>query len=396
MKWNCSPPLLNHKRWLSAWSALLVICLVAVSGQAWAASAFSLGDFSSGTVYTTAACGSTLFVGGAFTGKIAKVDMTTGARLPFAFVPDGDVKALAVDCSAQKLWVGGSFAAPRHNLALVDFDGTLIKPYFPQMSGAVSALVLSSTQLWAGGRFLKADGVERRGVAAFDRTTYALQPFNISVNGKMYPYTNPRSPNAVAEDSFTPTGETRAIALSPDEQSVYVAGNAWYNGVLYERRYQISDATPLSWLSPSSQGGYHEVWALAVQPNGTVAIGEGGNPGRVTVTAPDFTVLRQYTGNGNQQALAWNPDGSLWSGGHNQAGTDALGNPPGSFVGCTHLQRIVNPASPDATIDCAAYAARGGSGPWTLLSTSAGLVVGGDLSRLAGVSTAGLGVLLWP
>ena len=90
----------------------------------------------------------------------------------FALLPDGN----------GGVFIGGQFSRvgqfPRQTLAHIFADGTVDPSWAPSADGPVTALALENQMLYIGGSFFSVNGVERWRLAAVDRTTGNLIPWN--------------------------------------------------------------------------------------------------------------------------------------------------------------------------------------------------------------------------
>ena len=80
------------------------------------------------------------------------------------------------------IYIGGQFSRvgqfPRQSLAHILSDGTVDPSWAPTADGPVTALTLENQRLYIGGSFFSVNGVERWRLAAVDRTTGDLAPWN--------------------------------------------------------------------------------------------------------------------------------------------------------------------------------------------------------------------------
>ena len=139
-----------------------------------------------GEVKALAVSGSTAYLGGNFsrigpyTGSSALFDSATGdVRKPWPEV-DGLVNAIASDGSGG-WYLGGDFRAvagvPRTDLAHVLPDRTLDPSFAPSTNGSVRALAVSGDTVFAGGLFTTANGIGRGHLAGFSRADGTLTGF---------------------------------------------------------------------------------------------------------------------------------------------------------------------------------------------------------------------------
>jgi len=137
-----------------------------------------------GKVYAMVASsdGSTLYVGGSFTGGLAILDPTTGQPKGTQVTSDGEVHSLYLD--GATLYVGGQFqklgGANRKMMARLSTTSLTVDPAFaPQfVGGMVDAIDISPdhTRLYAGGRFTTLNNVAVGKVVAVNQTNGALDP----------------------------------------------------------------------------------------------------------------------------------------------------------------------------------------------------------------------------
>src|SRR3954447_21825678 len=134
-----------------------------------------------GGVHAVATDGSTVYVGGAFTGGVAALDALTGA-LKWRGNANGDVRALALNGS--HLLLGGAFTtvggATHRKLASVNAaTGAVDAAFKPAPGGTVRDIVVANGIAYYGGQFTN--------LGAVDPTTGAAVPgFNVSTNGQVY------------------------------------------------------------------------------------------------------------------------------------------------------------------------------------------------------------------
>ncbi|MCX6390383.1 MAG: delta-60 repeat domain-containing protein [Solirubrobacterales bacterium] len=175
----------------------------------------------SGIVRTIAVSGSSVYLGGSFSGvnsvngsatrnRAAKVDATNGT-VDSSWNPNlkDTVYSIAVDGSS--VYVGGSFngaksvngTTTRNNVAKVDTtNGTVDGSWNPNPSSTINALVVSGSSVYLGGASSQAGGVVRNSAAAID-SNGALTSWNPNLTGSV-------------------------LAIAVDGSSVYLGGD--FNG----------------------------------------------------------------------------------------------------------------------------------------------------------------------
>lgn len=205
----------------------------------------------------------TLYVGGDFAelngqprGRLAAVDATTGALLPFDGELDGTVNA--IEASATTLYIGGGFTqakgTPRRSLAAYDIAAGTLTAWDPSMSGfgVARALQLVSTTLYVGGTFESIGGAPRLNLAALDTLT--------NTNNA-----TPWDPQATSTvNALEVVGPTLVVGGVFDKLSGAIR--------LHLGAYAITTGTLLNW-TPNPN---HNVGALASNPGGT-AVHVGGD-----------------------------------------------------------------------------------------------------------------------
>ncbi|MTA78548.1 MAG: hypothetical protein F2520_09825, partial [Actinobacteria bacterium] len=154
---------------------------------------------------------STLYIGGSFTsitpvggsatprGRLAAISAdTTGTLTSWAPSVDGTVSALKV--FGIQVYVGGNFtsmsggvgaAKPRSSLGLVGTEGVgTLRDWAPAVSGSVSTIEASSSDLLIGGKFSSVTpaggtATSRDNIASLARTGGSLNNWNLSADGEV-------------------------------------------------------------------------------------------------------------------------------------------------------------------------------------------------------------------
>ena len=182
-----------------------------------------------GVVWKTAVVGRTVYAVGSFTkarpagtavGSTAEVtrshvlafDLVTGELLPFAPVLDAQALTVKASPDGSRIYIGGDFRSVngvvRNRLAAFDTaTGALDTSFAPSASAQVRALAVTASTVYAGGVFGNAGGtgsasVTRKRLAAFSRSTGALLPWA-----------------PTADDD-----QVEALVASPDGSRVVVGG----------------------------------------------------------------------------------------------------------------------------------------------------------------------------
>lgn len=165
--------------------------IVAFDRESGAATGFSAS--SSGAVTALMATDSHLLAGGQFTSVngrprrgAAALDLSSRRATNFKPNVTGTVNAIAADEGAA--YVAGNFRAVTTTtrfLAAFDALSSLPLPWDPKPNAEVTALALSGSTLYVGGRFTLVDGQPRSHLAAVDTLTGALSPLQttLSLNG---------------------------------------------------------------------------------------------------------------------------------------------------------------------------------------------------------------------
>lgn len=214
-----------------------------------------------GAVRALALSGATLYAGGDFTAidgggraHLAALDTTQTAagaiNTGWAPAPDGAVHALLLD--GTRLYAGGAFTSveglARNRLAALDTTRTSAitdTAWDPSAGGTVETLALAGGVLYAGGEFASVNGVTRRNLAALDLATGAATAWDPDANGAVRVLLWNASGNTLyAGGDFTAiAGQTRGRLAAVSAASGAVT--AWNPG---------ADG-PVHALAPSFSGG---------------------------------------------------------------------------------------------------------------------------------------------
>ncbi len=204
----------------------------------------------------------TVYFGGQFTtanggttrNYIAAASASNGTINSFDSNFDATVNSLAISPDDSTLYVGGNFTTlgttTRNRIAHITSDGSVDPDFDPTITGgAVNALVFSSTTntLYFGGTFTSVNSTGRNRIAAVNAT-----------NGDLISAFNPN-----ADD------EIKALALSSDGDTLYMGGYFMgLNSTFSTTRHRIAAVDTSTGLAtsfdPDADGG---VLALALSPD---------------------------------------------------------------------------------------------------------------------------------
>ncbi len=183
-------------------------------------------------------------VGGAARARLAGLDAATGAATTFDPGAGGEVRSLSLSDDGARLFVGGDFTtlggqARVRAGAVATATGT-VDAWNPRADASVRTVAASGTKAYVGGDFRMLNGAPRNNVAAIDAATGEVDlGWNANANAKL-----------------------RALAASPDGQTIYLGGSFFKVGGLPRDKVAAVSAatgTPTSW-KPNANG---EVRAIA-------------------------------------------------------------------------------------------------------------------------------------
>jgi hypothetical protein len=146
-------------------------------GSSWSALGNGVGDHS-GDVRALAFLGSHLYVGGVFQSPGQNIARWSGSGwLPVAGL-DGPVNALVSD-GASTLYIGGDFTGGVARLS----SSSVISPLGSGVNNGVEALALSGTSLFVGGDFTAAGGVAANSIAIWNTSAGAWSAIGSGIEG---------------------------------------------------------------------------------------------------------------------------------------------------------------------------------------------------------------------
>ncbi len=361
------------RRYAAALAALAVTLVAAPSAGASIASKPFATWQTNGRVLAIMQVGSTTYVGGKFT-QVSDHSGTThtvsnlaafnaagnwaGISLP---APSAAVKAFATDGSGT-IYFAGAFTkvggAGRNHIAAMDTSGSLIpkSSWAGAANGDVEALAVEGATLYMGGTFSTAEGAARSSLAAVALSDGTLRSWSPSVNGRVDDLAVGHGGDIVAGGFFT---SPRGYLAAFDPSSGALQG-----------AYTLS---------------YHsDVVSMAADGSGRIYLGTESNKVVAYTASGSQDWVQQF--DGNVQAITVS-DGEVIAGGHfdnvcalntNCASPIVRHHIAGLDPATGHLDTGWSP-SVNSTL-----------GVFALADTSIGLAVGGDFTKIAGVSQAHL------
>jgi hypothetical protein len=300
---------------------------------------------------------------------------------------NGNVNALAVSPADGTIIAGGDFTAVNGGVARSRLAGfapaggaATVRPWTANAGATVSALAVSGSTLYVGGKFTTIAGVARTRLAAFQ-----LGAGTLSLNGTWKP-----KAGAVVN----------ALAVAADGSGRVFAGGAFttINGAAASHFAALNGSTGA--LTPWASAPPGPVLKITVTSSRVFA-GEGGSGGQVGGYDQSSGAFRwRVQTDGDVQALAL-IGGELYVGGHfnNVCGGDGGGS-GAPFVCDTSISRrhlcSVNTATADPLGVNAASAltawnpkANSSLGVFAMLADGSRLDVGGDFTTIGGATRQG-------
>lgn len=250
-----------------------------------------------GAVNAVVVDGSTVYVGGEFSGHYAALSADTG-QLLWLGNADGTVRALALGPN-NSLLLGGEFnavggATHRKLASVTRADGTVIGSYKGAAGGTVRDIVVVNGVEYFAGAFVNHGGMAQQGLGAVDAATGTL------VTG------------------FTPSANGTVYALATDGTRLYVGGG--FTTVNGATRNQLASVTLPSgsldsWAPAKACSGNSLFWDITLGASRVYGVGRNCASVYAVDKTTGATVFRT-TANGDSQALTLAPDGLLYVGGH--------------------------------------------------------------------------------
>ncbi len=318
-----------------------------------------------GPVHAVVTAGNRIYVGGSFTGGIAALDASSGARVPLADwngTTNGDVRALAMSADGLHVLAGGAFteADGVTHKKLASFstaDGSVDPRWKAAAGGAVRDIVVSGDTMYFGGAFLKHGGLAQRGLgAAVVSTGKPIASFTPSTDANVYALALAGG-KLVFSGTFTHVTAPVTAAGAP----VTSARNSMASVTL-------ATGTLDPWNPARACTDCNVYWDLAVDGNTVFAASR--NAGALSAT--DLTTgARRWTtigANGDAQAVTV-ANGTVYVGGH--------------FTGIKSQPRTILAAVSESTGALLPFAPRFVTtypGIWALASTPTSLYAGGHFT----------------
>lgn len=293
--------------------------------------------------------------------NLAAIDLATGVVTPWNPGANGSVLAITTDGSST-IYAGGPFnrvgGSVRGGLAAISTSGAVLPWQGRVGSGEVHALRFAPGRLYVGGGFSWVDGVNRPNLAALDPHSGALQ-------------------------SWRPAPDGIVWTIRVDSSHVFIGGNFQYVGTSRQSHIAALSPTtgrPLPWrVYP-----YRAAVLSLAESGGVLVAGLAGNGGRVFAVqiATGRVIWTRWT-DGNVKAVAI-ADGEVVAGGHfMNLCSPGSGEPCGAPVAAHHLVALsLTTGAPTGWQP----SMNGVLGAYALCPLTAGVIVGGDFTKVGGVS----------
>jgi hypothetical protein len=257
-----------------------------------------------GAVHSVVTDGTTVWVGGAFTGGVVALS-ADGGQLLWQGTADGDVTALAL--YNGHLLMGGAFnsvgGATHRKLASVNATtGAVDTGYKAAAGGTVRDIVVVGTTEYFGGAFTNHGGMTQTGLGAVDVSS-----------GKVV-------------TTFTPSTTGNVYALATDGTRLFVGGMftgiapaAGQTALVRNELASVTLATNLidAWAPAAACTGCNVVWDMTLDTPNHRLYTAGRNAGFMyTVDSVSGARIYKLAANGDSQAITLGPDGNVYVGGH--------------------------------------------------------------------------------
>jgi hypothetical protein len=337
-------------------------------------------------------------------------------------------RVTTITVSGTTAYIGGKFTSlrpsgaaagtgevTRNHAAAINLTTGALLPWNPNLNGVVSAIYVNGNNIYLGGSFGTVGGISRKRAAAVNASSGALNTaFRVSglnaevraielSNGRLYlggAFTAPRSYSAAVDPAtgafqsgWTPVtdGPVNAIETTVDGSNHVVIGGAFntLNGVSSNAIGAVDPTTGASvtwnWHGPS-RATFRPFDVVSIANFGSniyaAGTGNGGSFMKFTPSTGDLVWIEGVTGNVENVVVV---DGIAYAGGHFEAYCGAI---PGNNF-CTQVARrghliavddatgALLPWHPSANSNLGVFAVA--AGPQTV-------VVGGDFTRLGGVT----------
>lgn len=378
--------------WLGYLAAMLFLAMIAAmfisSRPASAATVSAQPDpgtvqVNNGRVEDILVVGNKIYLAGSFTqvtspdgavvsrSRLAAINATTGALLPWNPRADRKVFTLAASPDGGKIYAGGEFTRvggkPRSHLAAVDAStGRLDPNWTPNANDVVLTVMASENRVYLGGFFTSVNGQQRLHLAQVDGTTGAL---NQSWN-----------PRAV-QDEATNDGWVHDLVLHSDGR-LYAAGRfQTVNGKVKKNLVALDPVTgaPSAW-SPDPCYPIDDIELsgerVYVAGGGTPQTCNAGGWGEAFSTDTGDS-LWKYSSDGDFQAVTL-LNGTVYFGGH--------------FLEIPHSSPSSEPFKKFVAVDAATGAldrtwrpsVNGVGSVWAMTTDGTRVYAAGDFTRING------------
>jgi Domain of unknown function (DUF5122) beta-propeller len=329
-----------------------------------------------GRVLAIVQIGGVTYVGGKFTQisdhsghtrTVSNLAAFNASGNPTSWAPlaNGAVKALVPGAGGTVI-AGGSFrtidSASRNHLAEIEPDGTLVpkSSWAGAANGDVQALAVQGSRVYLGGTFSLVEGATRNFLAAVSLADGSL------------------------DGGWSPTVDGRVDGLAANGSRIVAGG--FFSTVDGNGQASLAALDP---ASGNFQSGFDlhrasPVVSMAQRGDGSVYAGTANNRLTAFSATGTFQWVRGF--DGNVQAITVS-DGEVIAGGHFDNLCDVGTNCSNAIV--RHHIAALSPA--DGALDTGwSPSANSNLGVFALADTATGLAVGGDFTKIGGVSQAHL------